>query len=374
MIERYATVAAWAKWFELKEGVDIAGVTIWQRLKSANKIGESARSNIVGILRNCLYSESEVRRLCADLLQPGLPRCGKDGFAIIAGVRYGTIATFEHNLGICKTTISSRLESIGLAPVTGKSVQGKLVRLWPEDQVREICPEILDQNLPRCGNGGFVEIAGVKYGAIKSLARRIGCSVQKIKARLMSSGINSVRGRDKVGRTVKLYPEPTVREACDKTPELPSVRGYSNFLEINGVRYGTARSIARKFGVSYHTIFYYLAPSNIKPMCRREKGGQLVDFWPEPQVRKLLGGLLDPSLPLCQKDGFADIHGVRHGTIPVLARFLEISEPTISKRLVVSSIASVRGKDKSGHLADLYPEPRVRELCKDLLEKKAKKA
>ena len=440
MIERYATVTAWANWFEKHEGVRISDVTIRNHLRDILTKPEDGRGRLNHL---CTYfSETDVRKACADLLGPNLPYCDEGGFADISGVchgtvgflarhlevskqtvtrritssgiipihgrdgqgklanlypepavrelcadlmnpilmqidegcfsvnegvRNGTVCALAHFFGVSAKAISSRLESSSLTPIRGKTKSGQLIDLWSEPAVRELCADFLDHNLPRCDAHGCVDIAGTRHGTIPYFAHFLGISGAVVSSRLISSEILSVRGKMRGGQIHNLYPEPAVRElfADLLDPGLVQV-GENGFVDSHGIRFGTALAWSRELGISNKTIHVRL--SEIKPVRGKSSIGSLVGIYPEPAVRELCAAFLDPSLPVCGEDGFVHIGGVRHGTIGSLARLFGISRSAMYPRLESSDIAPIRGKDKKGHPVDLYSELRIRELYSAILD------
>lgn len=79
--------------------------------------------------------------------------------------------------------------------------------------------------------------------------------------------------------------------------------------------------------------------------------------------------LVDPDIIQAEKGGFAEVRGVRYGTLLALTNKWGVSGPTIKKRLTKAGIVGIKGKNASGCPVDLYSEPAV---CADLLAKKKK--
>jgi hypothetical protein len=319
-----------------------------------------------------LYSEAAIRELFADLLDVSLPRCGEDGSVMVSEIRYGTLKSLSRLIGISVGAIASRLKSSGLVPILGKGKNG-IIDLWSEPAVRSACADTL-RPMPKVDESGFFIQNGIRYGTIGAWMRELGISEGAIGIRLRSASAHSLRGKNSNGQMRDFYSESAVREACSDLL-LPMPHADENgFLVLDDIRYGNIRALARVFGVSDNFILSRLNSSRVAPIRGKSKGGQTYDFYPEPAVRELCADLLDPNLPHCGKEGFAMIDSVRHGPINSFARLLGLNPKTISLRISLSNIASVRGKDKMGHLVGLYSEFAVRELCKDLLEKKVKKS
>jgi hypothetical protein len=143
MIERYATVTAWAEWFERAEGVRIGGGTIMERLEKKGGVkGVTARDCMGRILRDAYVSEARVRQACADLLC-SLPQAGSDGLVDIGGVRYGTMYALSHLMKISPKIVKDRVGSAGLRPIPGKDPRNRPADLYPEPAVLEACKDLI---------------------------------------------------------------------------------------------------------------------------------------------------------------------------------------------------------------------------------------
>ncbi|MBI5421825.1 hypothetical protein HZA44_01675 [Candidatus Peregrinibacteria bacterium] len=372
MIKR-ATCITWAKWFEKHEGVRISDVTIRNRLKVARKIGAEGRDRMRHVLDKSYFSEADVREVCADLLESGLVQVSPDGFVDIDLIRHRTISALVRLLGISQPTIKFRIKSSGLKPVCGKGRSGRPCNLYSELEVRKLCANLLEPNLIVVDSGGLAMVEGVCHGTIPALARLLGVSIKVIKFRILSSGIKAIHGKDSMGHPGELYPEPAVRELCaDRlNPGLIQI-GDDGFVEIGGIRHGTKESFARRFKISASTIALRLASSGLVSVKGRNVTGNLVDLFPEPEIRKLCDDLLNPELVRFIPSSFIEINGINHGTIKMFSLMLGISRATIKSRLGISGTKPVCGRDSHGNLCDLYPEPAVREACKDLLRRKKK--
>jgi hypothetical protein len=313
-----------------------------------------------------LYPEPGVREVCADLLDSDLPRCGPDGFVEISGVRHGTVKSLASLFGISDRTVFSRLGSSGFAPVRGKTKTGQLCDLYSEPQVREICADLLNSNLPVCGDDGFADIGGIRHGTIAALARSLKIDTTTICCHLRGSEVVAVRGRDSQGKLAKLWPEPVIRGLCSEVLASVAVADESGFVEISGVRHGTIPALARSIGVCAPTVTRYLEDSSVSPVRAKDCQGKPCNFFPEPDVRRICSEFLIPT-PVADESGFIAVDGIRHGTISVLARVLGIGQRTVCRHIYRSTIAPVKGRDRTGRFYDFYPEPAVHALFDRLL-------
>jgi hypothetical protein len=363
MIERYATVTAWAEWLEKREGVRISINAIWKRVTKTGSLRKA--EGLDGGQRLKFFSEKDVRQACADILIPNLPKCGEDGFINVAGIRCGTKELWSRELAIAPRTILLRIRSNHIESIKGKDQGGHIQDYYSEPSIRELCADLLTP-LPTANKDGFITVNGVRHGTLEALAISLGISKSTFYRRHCGKGLTSLRGKDRSGRPCDFYPEPDARKLCaDLLTPLPTANK-DGFITVNGVRYITVGHIAGLMKIGESAVNLRLDGCDLVPVKGRSKTGNVRDFYPEPAVREACADLLAP-LPVADKSGFVDIGGIRHGTIRSFVRVLGLSDLTILDRISESKITSVRGKMKDGNVRDFYPEPAVRAACADIL-------
>jgi hypothetical protein len=444
MIERYATCNRWADYFEKREGVPIHGKTIHKKLEKAKKIGKDGRDKLGRLFRNAYFSENDVRETCADLLCP-MPQADESGYFELDGVRYGTVVTWTHELGISNNVIAARLHSASAQAIEGRMAGGQVFDFFPEPAVRAVCQNLLGP-IPQSDKNGFFVLNGIRYGTVFGWFCELKISRRSIDRRLCVSSVQAMEGKDPSGQIQRFYPETSVLKACaDLLKTMPqadknglyvtdgirhrTIKAWSNefgiskgsialrlqaasfppiqvrandgnirdfypetavrevcadffkempmanrdgVFDLDGIRYGTVHAWSRELGLTDRSILSLLRSASISSVKGKDPHSRPMNFYPEPAIRELCAELLDPNIPVCDKDGFADINGVLHGSVASLARLLGVSVTAISPRLTTFGFAPIHGKIR-GQLVDLYPEPAVRELCKNLLEKKKRK-
>jgi len=89
-------------------------------------------------------------------------------------------------------------------------------------------------------------------------------------------------------------------------------------------------------------------------------------FYSEGDVREVCADLL-VSLPKADKSGFFEIDNIRYGAIANWSKELNISIPTIMRRMKENLPQSIKGKGRNGSIVDFYAEPDIRSLCADFL-------
>jgi hypothetical protein len=355
---RHGTIFAWSREFK------VSVPTVIKRFGSAN--APRVRCKVEDGNAYDFYPEPFARKVCGDLLRD-VPKADKSGLFILDGIRHGTAKAWSREMGISEITIVSRLRSANILSVEGKQAGGRPRKFYSESDVQNACAELL-KPMPQADESGFFVLREIRYGTTSAWSSELGISSVSIETRLNAGALMPAKGKDVTGRIHMFFPEPAVRGLCADFlgSDLPCCNK-EGFAMVNGVRYRTIGSLALLFGTFDKAISSRLKSSGVQSVRGRAPGGQLRDLWPEPQARELCVDLLDPSLPQCGSDGFVDIGGIRHGTVPVFACHIGSSGRAIFRRLALSGITPVRGKAKSGNLTDLYPEPAIRELCADLM-------
>jgi len=194
----------------------------------------------------------------------------------------------------------------------------------------------------------------------------VGISASTIHRRVQEALAQPKVGKDAHNRAFSIFSESDVRNACANLFGHVPKNGKSGFFVKDGIRYGTVGAWGRELQISTSHISNRLRSFSAQPIKNRNIHGNIRDFYSMDDIQKACGEILAP-LPEANEYGLVMIDGVRHGSIGSLARFLKISHPTIDRRVASSGLAPIRGRAKGGQLRDLYPEPKIRELCADLL-------
>jgi hypothetical protein len=354
---RYGTSFAWSK------ELGVSARSIFLRLNSASETSMMGKGSGGQIQK--FYSEPSVRAVCSDLLRP-MPQADRAGFFVVGGIRHGTIKAWSRELGLSTNAFVHRLSASSVTSMVGKDSSGQIQDFYPEPTVIETCAGLL-KPVPRAEKSGFFLSNDIRYGTARAWSRELGLSEITVASRLRSASIVSMRGKDYNSHLQDFFPESSVYRACGNLlhPRLGADK--SGFFILNNVRYGTKESWSRELNVSMRAIDRRLDMESIESVEGKSFMGHVFDFYPEPAVRAVCADLLG-LFPQCDDQGFVGIGNIRHGTKESLARLLGISPTSIRSRLASSSLASVLGKNKSGHLVDLWPEPLVRKLCADLLD------
>lgn len=254
------------------------------------------------------FAESEVRALCSDLVAV-VPSVDDEGFVRQDGKRYATISTWikilekEEGVSISDNGMRNRVKKAGAVGETFRDRTGHLIRngfyaesdiweifadkLYDLPQVDDVRPLEEDDQYPRADEAGFIVEEGKRYGTIKALSELWGISWNSINRKLQSAEISHLQGRLAAGSLCKFYSELEVQELCQEAlTDFPRVDEDGCFV-LHGVRYGTMGSLNRLMGTYYSSVRLAVQSSTLDPIKGRVSGGQLRDFYPEDEVRKL---------------------------------------------------------------------------------------
>ncbi len=359
--ERFATIGTWVEVFQ-KEGVRLSRTTIHDRLKQASVIGMTGRSRIGKLLRNSYFSESDVRRVCGDLLIP-MPEAGGDDLIEVSGKVYGTVYGIAKILNISVTGIFTRIKHHSLKPIKGRSRQNNVRDYFSLSEMQRLCTE-LSQELPSADENGLLKIGDTVYGTIASLSRVLGFSEAVVRSRIKKSTLAPFRGKGHVGQILDFYPLPVVRQLCsDLAQDLPQADKTGSFT-LDGKVYSTINGLSKVLKIDASTISSRLQNSEVRPIRGRDHFHRITDFYSALEARQLCQNLLE-DIPCANNDGFIEFDGVIYGTPRSLSRLLDIGESAISRRKSKAK-SSIQGKLKGGQVRTFYLASEMREICADL--------
>ena len=158
------------------------------------------------------FKEKELLILCSELLKEHHVSNGK-GFIEVDGVKYGTVGALSRGFNVSKDIIRRVIKSHSIKAVKGKRVGGQVGDFYSEATVYKAC-EYLFQDVDQTDENGCFEKGGVQYRTIYGFSKVIGVTSATIKKKLKNVSIKPIKGRNRLGRILDLYPEPAVREAC----------------------------------------------------------------------------------------------------------------------------------------------------------------
>ena len=316
-----------------------------------------------------LFSLSDVRRICEDLIQD-VPQADEKGLFEKDGETYGTVESLSRLLGIEKTSVRSRIQKNSLESVQGKIEHGNIFDFYPISDVRRICEDLI-QDLPQADEKGFFEKDGATYGTRGSLARLLGISESSIRLRIQNRISKIFRGRDISGHARDFYLLADVRKLCeDLLQDIPQA-DKSGLIENNGETYGTIIRLASLLGISGPAIQSRIQRSLLKPIRVKIISGNVCDFYPLTVIRKLCEDLLQ-DIPHVDERGLFEKDGETYGTVVSLSRMFGFYGQALGLRVKRSALRPIQGKDNGGRVQEFYSSSEVRNLCADLIAKRKK--
>lgn len=240
-IYRYGNVNAWAR--ELQT---ISPSTIARRLEQAKGI---EAKDAFGRPGTGYFDEETVRTVCADLLAP-VPVADESGFVQFEGERYATPAVWATVLPLSDVHIRNALKDV--IGITARASHGRVTPngYFAESDVRRVCAVQLAPTLQTDATG-FVTQEGTRYGYLRSWSKEFSLHINTIKVRL--ANVLALKGKDLKNRTVDLYAEEQVRQACRDILELPCADS-SGFFMKEEKRYGTIRAWVIALGLNRGAI------------------------------------------------------------------------------------------------------------------------
>jgi hypothetical protein len=352
---RYGTLTSLSREFK-KRSSDLGRI-----LKNLNVT--SLRAKMPGGQIFDFYPEPVVRELIHQTSLMSRAN-SKSGLVMIDGIRHGTLYGLASSLGVGEKTIRACVRSSGLASVPAKSRNGRIRDFYPEPRVAELLKIYKSR-----GSSSFSIVNGVRHGHLNAWAEELGISNKAIADYLAGASVSPIELINRQGRKLKYYSEPDIKRVCADILGFEIQADGSGISVLNGIRYGSIPAWARELGISIKAILSRIGHAEGAIRGKNKKNGKIIDFYPEPEIIRVCAEVLRP-LPQADEQGWLILEGVRHATIRTWARVLEVSDPYITSHLGSLEIKPTRGKMKGGQIHDFYPEPAIRELCKDLIERK----
>lgn len=269
----------------------------------------------------------------------------------------------HENILIGVETIRKRLRAAEADWMVGRDKMGRVSgnQFFSEANVRIACADLL-QGLPQADESGFFHKDGTKYGTIYGWFCIFPISAGSIRGHLKKLKINSIPGRDKVGKPAKFYSENDIQLACGHLLEAMPRADESGFFEKDGIRYGHLRALARCLKTTSKTIEKKCKSDSVRSIKGKDRLGRISRFYAELDVQSAYPDL-EEDFPQSKRNGFFVKNGVRYGCISAFSKRFGISEGLIKSRIESSVISSIRGKDVQGKFFNYYPEKDILDLC-----------
>ena len=143
--------------------------------------------------------------------------------------------------------------------------------------------------------------------------------------------------------------------------------GTGGFFEAKGYTWGTIKPLAREIGLSDCAVSARVGV--LESMKGRDIKGKPRTFYRLDQVREACADLIKVKHK-AGKDGFFEADGHMWGTVPRIAKEIDISGESIRDRII--NLKSMQGGINKGGLWPFYRLDQVREACADLIKVKHK--
>lgn len=217
------------------------------------------------------------------------------------------------------------------------------------------------EDLPQADENGFFKKDGKEYGHIPTWADAFTLNASNVGLKLRN--FPSIQGKTFDGRITSFYSEDNVLEALGEliTKESPLKEG-ENITVIDGKRIASRDVWAKEFHIGKTTMLRRI-PKGTLTEYRGRTGG---DLFTEDFVKEKLKDLIVEKDVIVDENGCCEKDGLIYKITSILADDLGVSVPALRPR--IKNIKTIKGKDRSGHIRDLYPEKLVIEACSDLID------
>lgn len=269
---------------------------------------------------------------------------------------YAPISVLAGILGIYASTISKRIKKI--QPLKIKDRRGAIIDAYNLNDVRKSCADLLE-NLPLADDTGVAILNKQAFAPIKVISRRIGLSADIIKPRIKSLSPVKIKNN---GTVLVAYCISEVKLACsDRLQGTPSSNTNGIYV-FNGVSYAVLTVLSKLLNLGTETIRTRI--KELQPLRVKSRQGKLCDAYSIKDVKTICADLL-AELPAANYKGTALINRQQYATLYILAKLLNLSTPTIKKR--IRHLRAQKIKDRSGHIQKAYKIRDVKAACADLL-------
>jgi hypothetical protein len=279
---RYGTISAWARELKISNG------TISARLQMANIPWIYAKSINCTILK--FYTKQDIKRACADLIED-LTQVDEDGFFEKDGMKYGTIRAWARYFQPSSRTIKSRILKNNTPYIYGKDGNRSKRRFYSEIHIRVACADTID-DLPKADESGFFEKDGMRYGTITAWTNALPISTCGIKARIQKFAVTHIHGKNMIGRIFQFYAENDIKKACADFLKVFPQADKTGFFKKNGQKYGNLKAWSKVLPISPQTIQRRLEQFQIEGIKGKTSGGQVRDYYAEPDVLSACADIL----------------------------------------------------------------------------------
>lgn len=310
-----------------------------------------------GMVRK-FYPLAQVREALSVKLE--LPRLRKGGEILKAeGESWGMSHVLGPMLGLSAPTIEARGDSCrkrhGL-------VRGHIAIFYAISDVEKACADLLEE-MPKANRDQTFKLRRETWGTAKAIGKILGVSEWIV--RQNTPATLARKGKTMDGNVRPFYPLSKARKACAAfLKEMPKARKDGTFVK-DGCVWATLNTMTGLLEITWRAI--KTRSSSCRKIKGKDCGGNLVEFYAVPDVKKACADILKP-LPQTRKDGTLKIGRETWCTVAALGRILGLSEPSIKSR--TGSFRNMEVRNWARLPCSLYALSDMRKACKNVQRRK----
>jgi SNF2 family DNA or RNA helicase/ubiquinone/menaquinone biosynthesis C-methylase UbiE len=300
-----------------------------------------------------LYSESELRKILGPLLNRQFVHKEKAEHIDEDGNTWMTAKKAASKIGVAGSTISQYLDKVASISVRGSRRELKLYNL---DELRELTKDFLDLPEVNKESGLYTDSEGMEWATVAYFADQYGVSYSMMKN--IFDRVNSIPGRDRMGKTTNLLRVDEVRQQLEEFTLLPQVNADTGFyLDSESQTWVTPTFLKQEFGLDRKTI--YSLTSNIPNQPGRTQNNIRTVLINHAEAERVISQYL--SLPVVDKETgkYIDNDGISWVPTGVISR---------NPRGIITGNEDIRskmGRDRMGRVTTLFNEEDARKALRE---------
>lgn len=359
--ERYATIETWADYFTTSEDVPVGASILRKKMKAAEKIGETARSNVGRVFLNAYYSETDVREVLRDVLDPELRIEDKEGHIRVDGVKYVNLHSFRLRFGATSSLLLTLVEEFELDSVRGRS-KTKITQYYPEQALLNIWRAYM--KLPAVNVQGCIEQADDVFYTVRGLSKLLDSTDHTVRSAIRAGNIEPITGRDQHNVKRLFYPLDKIRSLLELNRDLPKADS-DGFIEIEGERYATLATWCRVSDckIDARTLASRMSKLGIEGESGIDQSGVPRDriYFKKEQFNQACSDITSGTFSVNQ-DGYVEFGWGRYYAICQISQLLNVSEATLRRCARLNSPPFLKARNAFGQLVKVYELETIKKL------------
>ena len=223
----------------------------------------------------------------------------------------------------------------------------------------------LFKKIPIANSRGIAIIKGQKYASVRTLSRLFELSSQSIISRIKC--LNPKVIKDERNRIIDAFNLRLAKKACADLLQKFSFADENGFATINGKKYASIKTIAKKNEVSYLMVEQRVKEKKFKIAKIKLECGRIVDAYNTELVDRICADLKD--MPKANKNGIATFNGESYATIYVIAKKLKLHYSSIQRIIKVNKIQPKNIEVEHGQIRAGFCIKAVKKASRNLLKK-----